>query len=151
MGYLIKEAANSDLVKIETLIKAADMQQLATLDTNNGYLINTIKTGFVFCPVTVILQVNGTIAYSSFSHIWLWQGTGAPKIATYGKTGVNTLQPGAAANFIVNVDHGTTATNQFGVRTVGTRDIYLKMNIDDTSGDGNGLLTMYGYYVPDFI
>jgi hypothetical protein len=151
MGYLIKEAANIDLVKIETNIKAADMQQLSTLNTNDGYQIATIKPGYIFCPVTIMLQVNGTIAYSSFAHIWLWQGGGSPKIATYGKTGVNTLQPGAVANFIVNIDHGTTAQNQFGVKTEGTRDIFLKMNIDDTSGDGNGFLTIYGYYIPDFI
>lgn len=149
MGFLVKKAT-SDLVKIETLIKAADMQQLSTLNTNDGYQINTIKSGFIFCPVTVLIQVNGTTGYSSFSHLWIWQGGGSPKIATYGRTVLNTLIPGMVSNFIVNVDHGTTATNQFGARTNGTRDLYLKMNIDDTSGDGDGFLTIYGYYLPMF-
>ena len=150
MGYLIKQAT-SDLVKIETVIKVADMQQLSTLNTNDGYQIATIKPGYIFCPVTIMLQVNGTTDYSTFTHLWVWQGGGSPKIATYGRTVLNTLSPGIVSNFIVNIDHGTTATNQFGARTLNNRDLFLKMNIDDTTGDGDGFLTIYGYYIPDFI
>jgi hypothetical protein len=150
MGFLVKKAT-SDLVKIETLIKAVDMQQLSTLNANDGYQINTIKSGFIFCPVTVIIQVKGTTGYSSFSHLWIWQGGGSPKIATYGRTGLNTLAPNQQSSFIVNIDHGTTATNQFGAKTNGARDLYLKMNIDDTTGDGDGFLTIYGYYLPEFL
>lgn len=151
MGYLIKPNGGGDLVKIETYIKSSDMQQLATLDLNNGYQLTTSKPDYIFCPVSAMLQVNGKFAFSSFSHIWLWQGGGSPKIATYGRTSLNTLEPGVVANFIVDIDHGTTATNQFGVKTTGTRDLYLKMNTDDSSGDGDGLLTIYGYYIKDFL
>jgi len=147
MGYLIKKA-KSDLIKVETIIKAADMQQLATAPYT---LTTTQKAGFTFVPVTIFIQVNGTTSYNAFTHCWIWQGGGTGKTASFGKTLNNFFGVGTTSSFIVNVDHGTTATNQFGIRTVSNRDFILEMNIDDASGDGNGLLTMYGYYVPDFI
>ena len=148
MGYLIEPAAAAELVKFETYIKAVDMQQLATAPYT---LTPTIKAGFIFSPVSAYIQVNGTTDYNSFLHLWIAQQTGSSKTATYGFTGTNNLSPGALATFIVNIDHGTTPTNKFGVRQVVNRDYVLEMDQDDTSGDGDGFVTIYGYYIPVFI
>ena len=147
MGYLIEPTAN-DLVKFETLIKAADMQQLNSAPYN---LTPTQKAGFVFSPVSVFIQVNGTTAYVNFNHIWISQNPANEKTATFGKTLTNVLQPNSVCSFLVNIDHGTVPTNRFGVRQVSNRDYILSMDLDDTSGDGDGFLTIYGYYLPDFI
>lgn len=146
MGYLIKPAGG-DLVKIEALIDAGRMATLAT----TPQAIPTEKPGFVFMPVAAFIQVNGTTSYDTFNHLWLWQQGGADKIATFGRTGATNLEPGKAQAFIVNIDHGTTPTNKFGSNVTGTRDIVIQMNADDSSGDGDGLFTLYGYYLPDFI
>jgi hypothetical protein len=113
--------------------------------------IPTYKPGFVFMPVAAFIQVNGTNSYNSFLHLWLWQQGTAGKAATFGVTGSNSLEPGKSSAFIVNIDHGTTPTNKFGVTVAGTRDFVLEMDSDDTGGDGDGLLTIYGYYLPDFL
>jgi len=148
MGYLI-EPASSELVKFETIIRAADMQQLASTPYA---LTPTQKAGFIFSPVSAYIQVNGTTAYTVFNHIWIGQqpGAGTAKTATYGRTGTNNISPNNISSFIVNVDHGTTPTNKFGVRQVSNRDYYLEMDLDDTSGDGDGKVTIYGYYLPIF-
>jgi hypothetical protein len=146
MGYLIKEGGG-DLVKIEATILAARMATLATLPQT----ITTQKAGFIFMPVAAFIQVNGTTSYNTFAHLWLWQQGGAYKIATFGRVGPNELEPGKAQAFIVNIDHGTTPTNKFGSNITGTRDIVIEMDADDSSGDGDGLFTLYGYYLPDFI
>lgn len=144
MGYLIQQSSG-DLIKVETFIKAGSMQTLAT----NPYPITpTVKSGFTFVPVSVFLQVNGTTGYNAFSHIWLKQNGSSPVCATFNKTGSNYLTLGGVASFIVNIDHGTTPTNQFGVSISAARDFELIMNIDDTTGDGDGFLTIYGYYLP---
>jgi hypothetical protein len=148
MGYLIKPAGGGDLVKFETLIKAVDMQQLFTAPYN---LTPTQKAGFIFVPVSAFIQVNGTTPYNSFNHLWIGQGAGAAENSTFGKTATNTLSPGTASSFIVNIEHGATPTNKFGNRVSGTRDFILSMDSDDTSGDGAGFLTIYGYYLPEFI
>jgi len=148
MGYIIKEAATSDLVKFETLIKAADMQQLGSA----AYpLTPTQKSGFVFVPVSAFIQVNGTTPYNTFLHLWLSQGGGTQVNSTFGRFGANQLTPGAAASFIVNIEHGVTATNRFGNRVSNNRDFELSMDIDDSSGNGDGFVTIYGYYLPNFI
>ena len=148
MGYLIKPAETSDLVKFETLVKAVDMQQLATAP----YLLTaTQKAGFVFVPVSAFIQVNGTTAYSTFSHLWINQIGVIPKAATYGRILSNDISPNYVSSFIVNIDHGTTPTNKFGVRIASNRDFELQMDIDDSSGDGDGFVTIYGYYLPEFI
>jgi hypothetical protein len=146
MGYLIKPAGG-DLVKIEATIPSARMATLATLPQT----ITTQKAGFTFMPVSAFIQVNGTTSYNTFLHLWLWQGGGALKTATFGRVGANELEPGKASAFIVNIDHGTTPTNKFGVTIQGDRDFVLEMNADDSSGDGDGKVTIYGYYLPDFI
>ena len=146
MGYLIENTAN-DFVKFETLIRAVDIQQLATAPYT---LTSTIKAGFIFVPVSASMQVNGTTGYTTFLHMWIWQGGGATKTATFGRTLASLLAPGKVSNFIVNVDHGTTLANQFGNSIDGTRDFVLEMNADDVSGDGDGKVTMYGYYVAEF-
>jgi hypothetical protein len=146
MGYLI-EPGGGALVKIETLISAGRMATLATLPQT----ITTQKPGFVFMPVAAFIQVNGTSNYSTFLHLWLWQQGTAGKAATFGLTGSNELEPGKASAFIVNIDHGTTPTNKFGVTISGVRDFVLEMDQDDSSGDGDGLVTLYGYYLPDFL
>lgn len=146
MGYLI-EQGGAGLVKIEALISAGRMATLSTLPQT----IPTQKTGFIFMPVAAFVQVNGTIPYNVFNHLWLWQGGGAAKIATFGRTASNELEPGKSSAFIVNIDHGTTPTNRFGVTISEARDIIIEMNIDDNSGDGDGLFTLYGYYLPKFI
>lgn len=149
MGYIIKESSTGDLVKFETIIRAADMQQLATAPYD---LTPTQKAGFIFSPVSAYIQVNGTTQYSNFLHLWITQqGAGTEVSATFGRTANNILIPGALSSFIVNIDHGTTPTNKFGVRQVVNRDYVLEMNIDDSSGDGDGKVTIYGYYLPEFI
>ena len=148
MGYLIKPAASGELVKFETLIKAVDMQQLATSPYN---LTPTQKAGFCFVPVSAFIQVNGTTAYNTFLHLWLKQGGGAQVNSTFGRFGANQLSPGGfASSFIVNIEHGVTATNRFGNRVSHNRDFILEMDADDTSGDGDGFVTIYGYYLPIF-
>jgi hypothetical protein len=146
MGYLI-EPGGGALVKIETLISAVRMQTLST----NPQTIKTKKAGFVFMPVAAFIQVNGTSSYNTFLHLWLWQQGGAEKAATFGRAGANELEPGKASAFIVNIDHGTLPTNQFGVTIEGNRDFVLEMDQDDSSGDGDGFVTIYGYYLPEFI
>lgn len=149
MGYLIEPAAPAELVKFTTLIKAIDMQQLNTAPYD---LTPTQKPGFIFSPVSAYIQVNGTTAYNTFLHLWITQQAGQLKTATFGRNGGNlVLSPGDLETFIVNIDHGTTATNKFGARQVNNRDYILQMDIDDTSGDGDGLVTIYGYYLPIFI
>jgi hypothetical protein len=146
MGYLI-EPGGGALVKIEALIGAGRMSALATAPQ----IIPTVKPGFIFMPVAAFIQVNGTTPYNSFIHLWLWQAGGAEKAATFGRAGANELEPGKASAFIVNIDHGTVPTNKFGVTIGGGRDFVLEMDQDDSSGDGDGLVTLYGYYLPDFI
>jgi hypothetical protein len=148
MGYLIEPAAAAALVKFETLIKVADMQQLFTAPYD---LTPTQKAGFIFVPVSAFIQVNGTTPYNSFNHLWIGQGSGAAENSTFGKTATNTLSPGTASSFIVNIEHGATPTNKFGNRVAGNRDFILSMDLDDTSGDGDGFVTIYGYYLPIFI
>jgi hypothetical protein len=148
MGYLIKPTGGGDLVKFETLIKAVDMQQLATSPYD---LTPTQKTGFVFVPVSAFIQVNGTTDYNTFNNLWIGQGTGNAQNSTFGKTATNILSPGTACSFIVNIEHGVTATNKFGNRVAGNRDFILTMDSDDSSGDGDGFVTIYGYYLPEFI
>jgi hypothetical protein len=148
MGYLIEPAAAAELVKFTTLIKAADMQQLFTAPYD---LTPTQKVGFIFVPVSAFIQVNGTTPYNTFLHLWIGQGAGAAENSTFGKTATNTLTPGTASSFIVNIEHGATPTNKFGNRVSGTRDFILSMDLDDTSGDGDGFVTIYGYYLPIFI
>lgn len=149
MGYLIKPTGGGDLVKFETTIKAADMQQLFTAPYD---LTPTQKAGFIFSPVSAFIQVNGTTSYNSFLHLWITQGgVGTEVSATFGRTANNILSPGTLSTFIVNIDHGTTPTNKFGVRQVVNRDYILEMDVDDTSGDGDGFVTIYGYYIPVFI
>jgi hypothetical protein len=149
MGYLIEPAAAAELVKFETLIKAADMQQLFTAPYD---LTPTQKAGFIFSPVSAYIQVNGTTQYSNFLHLWITQGgVGTEVSATFGRTGNNILSPGTLSSFIVNIDHGTTPTNKFGVRQVVNRDYVLEMDQDDATGDGDGFVTIYGYYIPVFI
>jgi len=146
MGYLI-DPSGLGLVKIKALISAGRMATLATLPQT----IPTDKPGFIFMPVAAYVQVNGTTPYNVFNHLWLWQGGGSEKIATFGRVGSNILDPGKASAFIVNIDHGTVPTNRFGVTISSGRDIEILMDIDDSSGDGDGLFTLYGYYLPDFI
>lgn len=149
MGYLIEQGTPSELVKFETLIKASDMQQLNTAPYD---LTPTQKPGFIFSPVSAYIQVNGTTQYSNFLYLWITQaGVGTEVSATFSRTGNNILSPGTLSSFIVNIDHGTTPTNKFGVRQVVNRDYVLEMDQDDTSGDGDGLVTIYGYYLPIFI
>jgi hypothetical protein len=148
MGYLIEQGAPSELVKFETLIKAADMQQLFSAPYD---LTPTQKAGFCFVPVSAFIQVNGTTPYNLFNHLWLGQGTGNAVNSTYGKTATNTLDPGTAASFIVNIEHGVVAGNKFGNRVAANRDFKISMDLDDTSGDGDGFFTLYGYYLPEFI
>jgi hypothetical protein len=146
MGYLIEPTANY-FVKFETLIRAADMQQLATAPYT---LTSTIKAGFIFVPVSASIQVNGSTGYTTFAHLWIWQGGGTTKSATFARSLTNVLGPSKVCNFIVNVDHGTLPTNQFGNSIDGTRDFILKMDVDDFGGDGDGKVIMYGYYLPEF-
>ena len=146
MGYLIENTAN-DFVKFETLIRAVDIQQLATSPYT---LTSTIKAGFIFVPIAASIQVNGSTGYTSFSHLWIWQGGGTTKSATFGSSLLNVLNPSKVCNFIVNVDHGTAPTNQFGNSIDGTRDFILQMDVDDAGGDGDGKVIMYGYYVAEF-
>jgi hypothetical protein len=145
MGYLIEPG--SGLVKIQTLIPAGRMATLATLPQT----IPTLKTGFIFMPVAAFIQVNGTSSYNTFLHLWLWQAGGAEKAATFGRAGANELEPGKASAFIVDIDHGTAPVNKFGVTIAGGRDFVLEMDQDDSSGDGDGFVTIYGYYLPEFI
>jgi hypothetical protein len=148
MGYLIKEAATGDLVKFETLIKAVDMQQLFS----NPYdLTPTQKAGFVFAPVSAFIQVNGTTSYNLFNHLWIYQQGGNDINSTFGKTATNILTPNFAASFIVNIEHGFVPGNKFGNRVANTRDFTISMDIDDSSGNGDGFVTIYGYYLPIFI
>jgi hypothetical protein len=146
MGYLI-EPGGSDLVTFETFIKAADMQQLNSAPYP---LTPTQKAGFVFVPTICFIQVNGTIPYNTFLHLWIKQTGSAEVNSTFGKAGVNQLDPFSVCSFIVNIEHGVTPTNKFGNKITPTRDFILEMNIDDFSGDGDGLVTMKGFYVPIF-
>lgn len=146
MGYLIKQAG-SDFIKFETLIKANDMQTLSSAPYG---LTPTIKAGFVFVPVTVYIQVNGTTSYDSFNHLWIQQAGGNKVNSSFQCLGSNQLTPSAVSSFIVNIEHGVTPTNVFGNRVVDSRDFEISMDIDDSSGDGDGLVTMIGYYIPIF-
>lgn len=147
MGYLIKQQ-DAELVKFETNILRGDMQQLATVPYA---LTATQKVGFVFTPVSAFIQVNGTLPYNTFSNLWIVQPGGTEKNATFQRVGSNNLNPNTVCAFIVNIAHGTIPINIFGNRVVSNRDFELSMNIDDTSGDGDGLVTIYGYYLPIFI
>jgi hypothetical protein len=148
MGYLIEQGAPSELVKFETLIKAADMQKLATAPYT---LTATQKAGFVFVPVSAFIQVNGTTPYNTFLHLWLDQPGGTQVNSTFSRFGSNVLTPGAASSFIVNIEHGVAAANRFGNRVAANRDFQIRMDVDDLSGDGDGFFTLYGYYLPQFI
>jgi hypothetical protein len=143
MGYLIKEAKN-DLVKVETIISAADMQ---TLHSAPYTLTSTIKTGFIFYIVSATIQVNGSAIYNNWTYLWIWQGGGINKAASMVKSLGNTLVPSAGNTFAINVDVN------FGVVKYGTfidpnRDYILEMNVDDPTGDGKAVVTLYGIYVP---
>jgi hypothetical protein len=143
MGYLIKEGGG-DLVKFTTLISNDDMIQLNSVPYQLG---NTVKTGFTFCIVSAFIQTDKT-EFSAFNHMWITQ-TSSIKAATFGRTAVNQFTAGKVAAFIVNVDHGTTPTNKFGSSNKSIGEYFLEMNIDDSSGNGVGFLTMYGYYIPN--
>jgi hypothetical protein len=148
MGYLIKPAGESDIVKFETLIKAADMQQLNSAPYN---LTPTQKAGFIFVPTICFIQVNGTTAYNTFNHMWIYQdGGGVVYNSTFGRTAASFLAPSSLCSFIVNIEHGLTPTNKFGNRTIANRDFLIAMDTDDLSGDGDGIVTMKGFYQPIF-
>ena len=148
MGYLIKPAAESEIFTFETLIKAVSMQQLATAPYP---LTPTQKAGFVFVPVTSFIQVNGTIGYSLFNHIWIGQTGTATINATYQNSISNGLVVNSVSSFLVNIEHKLLPPNIFGCRISSNRDFFISMDLDDTSGNGDGLVTMKGYYQPIFI
>jgi hypothetical protein len=145
MGYLIESSFG--LQKIEATIPAADMQTLGT----TPYIIFTQKTGFQFVPTVIYIQFDGTTDYDTFDHAYIGSaGPGDGILASFGRFQANTFSVGTVSSFIVNINHGTYPTNVFGSTTSSVRPyLKLSMNADDASGDGNGYLTMYGYYVPN--
>jgi hypothetical protein len=147
MGYLIKAETVSEIETFVTDIRAIDMQNLFS---TSYPLTPTQKAGFIFVPTICFIQVNGTTPYSSFSHMWIFQGGGNNFNSTFAKTLSNILSPGSVSSFIVNLEHGVLPTNVFGNRVVATRDFELAMDTDDLTGDGDGKVTMKGFYVPIF-
>lgn len=148
MGYLIE--SNFGLQKIEAIIPAANMQTLNT----SPYIVFTQKAGFQFVPTVVYMQFDGTTGYDNFNYAWILSftpdSTGDGVLATFGRFQANTFSIETVSSFIVNVNHGSFPSNVFGSTTDNTRQyLRLSMDIDDNSGDGNGYLTMYGYYVPN--
>jgi len=148
MGYLID--SNFGLQKIDVFIPAASMQSLAT----TPYLILNERVGYEFVLTTAYMRFDGTTNYNQFDHAWIGTAgkyvNGDCVLATFGRYEANEFRVGAVSSFLVNINHGTFAVNVFGSTTDEQRlTLNLSMNIDDTSGDGNGYLTMYGYYVPN--
>jgi hypothetical protein len=134
MGYLIQ---SNDLVKITKSIREAELQTMGTTPIQ----VVTQRPGTCFCVVNAFLQIDITgTAYSGYTHMQLTDGAAL----VYASFGYSTLQIGFVNSFICSLKH---PVNQFGATFDSTRDIFLTSTIDPTAGDGDGLLTMYGYYL----
>jgi hypothetical protein len=134
MGYLIQ---SNDLVKITKSIREADLQTMGTTPVQ----VVTQRPGTCFCLVNAFLQIDSTgTAYSGYTHMQLTDGSAL----VYASFGYNTLQAGLVGSFICSLKH---PVNQFGATFDYTRDIFLQSTVDPTAGTGDGLLTMYGYYI----
>jgi hypothetical protein len=134
MGYLIN---SNDLVKITTLIREADLQTIGTTPVQ----VITQRPGTCFCIVNAFLQIESTgTAYSGYTHMQLTDGAAL----VYASFGYNSFNINQVASFICSLKH---PVNQFGATFDPGRNIFLESTVDPTAGTGDGLLTMYGYYL----
>ena len=135
MGYLIQNSG--ELVKIVVTIKESELQGMGTTPIQ----VVTQNPGQVFCVVNAFLQIESTgTAYSGFTHMNLTDGAAF----VYASYGYNSFGVNITASFICSLKH---PVNQFGAAFDSTRDIFLQSTVDPTAGTGDGLLTMYGYYI----
>jgi hypothetical protein len=134
MGYLIQ---SNDLVKITKSIREAGLQNMGTTPIQ----VVTQRPGTCFCLVNAFLQIDSTgTAYSGYTHMQLTDGAAL----VYASFGYNTLQTTFVGSFICSLKH---PVNQFGATFDPSRNIFLTSTVDPTAGTGDGLLTMYGYYL----
>jgi hypothetical protein len=135
MGYLIQNSG--ELVKIEVRIREADLQNMGTTPIQ----VVTQIPAKNFCVVSAFLQIDSTgTSYSGFTHMQLTDGSAL----VYASFGYNSFNINQVASFICSLKH---PVNQFGATFDATRDIFLESTVDPTTGSGDGLLTMYGYYL----
>jgi hypothetical protein len=135
MGYLIQNSG--ELVKIVVTIREADLQNMGTTPIQ----VVTQNPGQCFCVVNAFLQTDSTgTAYTGFTHMQLTDGAAS----VFCSFGYNSFVSPQIASFICSLKH---PVNQFGAVFDPSRSIFLESTVDPTAGSGNGLLTMYGYYL----
>ena len=142
MGYLLKN--DGYIVKFTTLIPELNMK---TLFSAPFELTPTQKTGYNFCLVSAFIQVKGPVIYNNWTYIWINQQGGTNKGASMQKTNGNTLVPNASNVFTMGVDVNTQI--KYGTFVNPSSNYFLSMNIDDNSGDGDAVVTLYGVYLPN--
>jgi hypothetical protein len=135
MGYLIQNSG--DLVKVAVSIREAALQNMGTIPIQ----VVTQIPGKNFCVVSAFLQTDSTgTSYSGFTHMQLTDGAAL----VYASFGYNSFGTQQTASFICSLKH---PVNQFGAVFDSSRNIFLESTVDPTTGSGDGLLTMYGYYL----
>jgi hypothetical protein len=135
MGYLIQNSG--DLVKIVVSLKEGELQNMGTTPIK----VVTQSAGKVFCVVNAFLQLDSAgTAYSGFTHMNLTDGSAF----VYASYDYNSFGANITASFICSLKH---PVNKFGAAFDSTRDIFLQSTVDPTAGTGDGLLTIYGYYL----
>ena len=142
MGYLIKN--EGEIQKFTTFIERGDMANLSS----SPYLLNPpVKPGFQFSIISAFIQCQGILGYTNYTYLWIWQRGGLNKTCSMVKTLGNNLAPGFTNGFTMNVD--VNGAIKYGSMLSYTREYYLEMNIDDSSGDCAGLVTLYGVFLPN--
>jgi hypothetical protein len=135
MGYLIQNSG--ELVKITKSLTQTELLGMGSAPI----LIADNTSTRIFCVVNAFLQIESTgSAYSGFTDIQLTDGA----TLVYASLGITPIQQSEIYSFICSLRH---PVNQFGARYTPSRDIYLKSNVNPTAGSGDGLITMYGYYI----
>lgn len=131
MGYLIQ---SNDLVKITKSLREGELQTMSTTPVQ----VFTQRPGTCFILANAILQTyTGGTPYTGYTHMQLTDGAAL----VYASFGYNSFQ---IASFICSLKH---PVNNFGANYAPSRNIFLTSTIDPTAGDGDGLLTMYGYFI----
>jgi hypothetical protein len=140
MGYLIENT--TELVKLEIEITEAQFQSLNT----SGVVIFPNENARVFVPTVAFLQIYDTLSavdYAGFGHLYLTDQSASQIAATFDAT---LLQVGKrfVNSFAINIKH---PVNIFGSNQAFQNDLILLAASTPTSGNGDGRLTVYGYYV----
>ncbi len=134
MGYLIN---SNDLVKITKSIREADLLSIGTTPVE----VIKQKAGTCFIIVNAFLQIDSTgSSYSGYTQMQLTDNAAL----VYASFGYNSFNLNQVASFICSLKH---PVDEFGATFDPGRNIFLQSTIDPTAGSGDGLLTMYGYYI----